>query len=281
MSEDSMLLASMKEDIEKQKAEASAEDDTEQADETEAKTDAGDEDTDEDSASDDKAETKEKDKQVDDEDSEDDAELTRGQTRHQKLANQLKEERAERAAERKERESLIEERATLKAQIAYEQQQKSAGQSAHDRRAEEERLSLLTPDERRYYDADNRSKSLEQRLNAMEWANHDNSEKSTFQSQAAHDPLVGKYKDEVERMRSEDLKKGYAASRDEYLNFIVGRELRKDAAKKLSAKKDSANKRVDSVTSKSANARGDVSGTKKGKGNSLEELEARLEGVVF
>ena len=280
MEEEDTLLASMKEAIDKEKSEASTEDDTEQADETEAKADAGEE-VDEDSDSDDQDETKTKDKQVEDEDSEDDSEPTRGQTRHQKLANQLKEERAERAKEREEREKLIAERATLAAQLEHERQSKTAGQSGAEKRAEEERLQLLSPEERMAYNADRRAQALEQRINAMEWQNHDGSEKAAFRAQAAHDPLVEKFQDEVERMRAEDIKKGYAASRDEYLNFIVGRELRKDAAKKLSAKKDSANKRVDSVTSKSAKARGDVSGTKKGKGNSLEELEARLSGIEF
>ena len=207
MEEEDTLLASMKEAIDKEKSEASTEDDTEQADETEAKADAGEE-VDEDSDSDDQDETKTKDKQVEDEDSEDDSEPTRGQTRHQKLANQLKEERAERAKEREEREKLIAERATLAAQLEHERQSKTAGQSGAEKRAEEERLQLLSPEERMAYNADRRAQALEQRINAMEWQTHDGSEKAAFRAQAAHDPLVEKFQDEVERMRAEDLKKG-------------------------------------------------------------------------
>ncbi len=268
------LLASMKEAIQKEKGEVEKPVDEE-------KDEGADETVEEDNSSDDKDKDTEEVAETEDEDSSEDAEPTRGQTRHQKLANQLKEERAEREKERKEREQLIAERATYAAKLEHYEQQQKQGQSQAERRAEEDRLSLLSPEERRAYDADMRSRQLEHRFNQMEMQRQDDLERAEFRAKAASDPLVEKYKDRVEQMRQEDLKRGFTASRDSYLNFIVGEALRKDAAKKLSSKKEAAGKRIDSVTSKSAKARGDVSGTKKGKGDSLEELEARLSGVVF
>lgn len=273
------LLASMKEAIQKEKDAEKAENDTEKttdedegADEPDAEYNSG-EDADKGKAEVDDHE---------DEDTSEDSEPTRGQTRHQKLANQLKEEKAERERDRKEREQLIAEKAAYAAKLEQYEKQQEAGKTVADRRAEEERLSLLTDSERAAYFAQQKATQLEHRLNELERKRQDDMERAEFRAKAAYDPLVEKYADRVEQLRQDDIKRlGMAASRDSYLNFIVGEAMRKDATKKASSKKEAADKRIDSVTSKSAKARGDVSGTKKGKGDSLEELEARLRGVVF
>lgn len=269
------LLASMKDAIQKEKdAEAASAEKLDEKDE-------GAEEQDEDTSGDDEDTDKSEVDKVEEDDNSEDSQPTRGQTRHQKLSNQLKEERAERERDRKERDQLIAEKATYAARLEEIEKRQQAGQSESQRRAEEDRLSLLTEPERLAYTAQQKASQLEHRLNRMELERQDDRDRAEFRAKGAHDPLVEKYADKVEQMRQDDLKKGFAASRDSYLNFIVGEALRKDAAKKSSAKKDSANKRVESVTSKSAKARGDVSSTKKGKGDSLEDLEARLRGVVF
>lgn len=212
-----------------------------------------------------------------DDSDEDEEPKTRGQNRHQKLANELKQEREERARERKERDELIAERARYAAKLEHYEQQQTAGRSAADRQAEEQRLSLLDPAERVAYNAQQTSSRLEQRLNQMQIQHQDDRERSEFRSKGSSDPLVEKYADRVEQMRQDDIKKlGVAAPRDAYLNFIIGESVRKNAASKISSKKKSADKRIDSVTSKSVGARGDVKGSKSGK-----TVEERLAGVLI
>lgn len=265
--EDSSLLQSMKEAIAKEKeAEQPAEAEEEKVEEVKEE----DEETSDENS--DKEEVEE---------AEEDEEPTRGQSRHQKLANQLKEERAEREKERKEKEQLIADKATYAARLEEIEKRQQAGQSDAQRRAEEDRLALLDPTERAAYQANQKAQNLEYRLNQMESQRQDDVDRAEFRSKASSDPLVEKYKDQVEAMRQQDLKRGFVASRDSYLNFIVGEAIRKDASKKLSSKKEAAGKRVDSVTSKSASARGDVKGSKKLDPDSLEALEERLRGRII
>jgi hypothetical protein len=261
--EEDTLLSSIKEDI---KAETGPTKEVEDKEEQEVDEVTADEE--EQDAEIEKAEVEESE--------EEDQEPTRGQTRHQRLANQLKEERAERAKDRDERDKIIAERAIYAAQLEQIKQQQYAGQSAAAKRAEEERLSLLDPTERAAYNAQQKANNLEYRLNQMELQRQDDRDRSEFTSKAAKDPLVEKYKDRVESMLQEDRKKGFSASRESYLNFIVGEAIRKDAEKKYSAKKDAAGKRIDTVTSRPAKARGDVTSTKKGKTE-----EDRLRGVLI
>ncbi len=184
--------------------------------------------------------------------------------------------KAERNAERLERERLISELAASKAVEHEREQQRAAAATAAERRAEEDRLALLDPTERKAYDADTRARGLENRLNHMQLQMQDATDRAIFQSKAAHDPLVEKYKDQVEEMLNNDRKKGYAATREEYLNFIVGRAVRAESEKTLSKKRETAGKRIDAVTSKSASARGSVAESK--QGNSEED---RLRGVLI
>lgn len=184
--------------------------------------------------------------------------------------------KAERNAERAERDKLIAERATYAAKLEAFEQQQRAGVSAAERRAEEDRLAMLDPVERQAYEANTRAQNLEHRLNTMHFEMQDNTDRAIFQSKADHDPLIAKFRDQVETMLNEDRKKGFSASREEYLNILVGREVRKDAAAKLSAKKASAGKRIDAATSKTPSGRGDVGGSRKGTSE-----EDRLRGVLI
>lgn len=205
-----------------------------------------------------------------------DEQLTRGQTRQQKLSNQLKQEREERQRERKERDELIADRARKEAELDHYKRQQTESQSATQRKAEEDRLALLDPTERAVYEGNLRIQSLERRLNQSEFQRQQDQDRDKFHAKAASDPTYGKYADQVEEMYQEGLKRGVSAPREELHSLILGRELKKDMAKKLSSKKDTAKKRIDTVTSKPATARGDVGASKAGK-----TVEDRLKGVLI
>jgi hypothetical protein len=191
-------------------------------------------------------------------------------------ADEIRKLKAERNEERAEREKLIAERATYAAQLEHLRQQKDAEKSAADRKAEEDRLALLDPTERAAYSADKRAQQLEHRLNLMQMQMQDNTDKAIFRAKAAHDPLVAKYAEQVEQMLQDDVKKGFSAPRDTYLQILVGKAVIENSAKELSKKKAAASKRIDTVTGKSASARGDVAGSKKGSSE-----EDRLRGQLI
>jgi hypothetical protein len=211
-----------------------------------------------------------------DEGEEEDIAPTRGQTRQQRLANEKKELKAALSKEREDREKLIAELATERANKEFVKQQQSASQSESYRRAEEERLSLLTEDQKAAYLANKKADALEYRLNQMEMQRQDDRDRADFHAKASHDSVHQKYADVVEQMYQDGLRKGVSAPRSEYLAMVIGREILKDKDKKLSERKESASKRIDAVTSKPAKARGDVSGSKKGKTE-----EDRLRGVLI
>lgn len=274
--EEDTLLKSMIDDIKgvkpsEEKAETTEEETEEVVEEQEEENDEGEND-----AKGDKAKTKDEGTEVEDDNSEEDVQPTRGQTRQQRLANQLKQEREERVRDRKERDELIADRARKEAELEHYRKQQSDNQSASQRKAEEERLALLDPTERAVYEANTRAKNLEHRLNQLEFQRIQDQDRDRFHAKAAVDPTYGKYADQVEEMYQEGLKRHVSAPREELHSLILGRELKKDMAKKASGKKEAAKKRIDTVTSKSATARGDVTGSKSGK-----TVEERLAGVLI
>ncbi len=193
--------------------------------------------------------------------------VSRSQARIQALNERLKSQDAE-------KERLIHERAQAQAQLELMREQQRNLQNDAQRRAHEERMALLDPSEKALYQANEQMRSLEWRLNQMELQRKDDQDRANFHAKAAHDETYAKYSDQVEAMYQEGLKRGVSASREDLHSFILGKELKKDLSAKVSKKKESASKRIDSVTAKPASARGDVADSKKGK-----SVEDRLRGV--
>jgi hypothetical protein len=181
-----------------------------------------------------------------------------------------------RKQEREEKEKLIADRAKALAELEFYRQQQQQVQNNFERQAEEERLSLLSPEEKRIYELNKHTKMLEHRLNLMEMRRADDVDRAAFHAKAAHDPAYAKYADKVEQMYQEGLQRGVNASREDLHSYILGQELKKDMAAKMNKKKEVASKRVASVTSKPVTGKSDVSGTKTGK-----SAEDRLRGVLI
>lgn len=193
--------------------------------------------------------------------------LSRAQQRIQSLSASAK-------SEREAKEQAMRERAVLQAQLDFHRQQQHDSQSAQQRKAEEERLSLLDPSERRNYELEKKYRDMEYRLNQMELNRQDETDRANFHARATTDETYGKYADQVEKMYQDGRARGVLASREDLHSFILGRELKKDLATKVSKKKETASKRIDSATAKPANAKGDVAGSKK-----VTSEEDRLRGV--
>ncbi len=191
----------------------------------------------------------------------------RAQARIQKLA-------AEKDAERAEKEKAINDRAVAIAQLELLREQQRAVQSQSERKAEEERLALLAPEERAMLQANQQIRNLEYRLNQMEIRRQDDQDRANFHAKAAHDEVYKKYADEIETAYQDGLAKGVSAPREELLAWKLGKELLKNRQTAAPKKKEAAGKRIEQVTSKPIGARGGVSGAKQSKTE-----EDRLRGV--
>lgn len=184
--------------------------------------------------------------------------------------------KAERKAAQEKLQQLEQERAAERARIEFEQRRQQEANAEAARKKEEEALALLDPTEKAIYLQTKRANELEYRLNVMHMEMQYNKDRSAFEAKMSTDPLYAKYGDQVEKLFQEGLKRGVTAPREELLNLVLGRELRKEAASKLTKKKEAAGKRIDTVTSKPASARSDVSASKKG-----QTEEDRLRNVLI
>lgn len=248
------------------KAEETTKEDSEKAEEPAAETEEAEEETDEEAD-----EESEEPAGKDDTDGDEPAAkpVGRAQARIQRQAAELK-------AERAEKEKLIAERAVAQAQLENLRQQQNRLQSDQQRREEEAKLALLTPEEKQQYQSQQHIRNLEHRLNQMEVGRANDRDRAEFHAKAAHDETYAKYSDTVEQMYNEGLARGVHASREDLFCYVLGKALNKDRTAKIADKKKAAGKRIDSVTAKPANAKGDVAGTKKGKSE-----EDRLRGVLI
>lgn len=170
-------------------------------------------------------------------------------------------------------ERLIREHATAMAQLENFRQQAQQTASAEQRRVEQERLNLLAPEERALYEANQRMRHLEHRLNMSEAQRAEDADRAAFHAKAQHDPIYAKHLDTIESMYQEGKNRGVIAPRQDLFYYQLGKELAKDMSAKINSTKEKAAKRVDSVTSKPAKAKGDVAGSKSGK-----TVEDRLRG---
>lgn len=193
--------------------------------------------------------------------------VSRAQERIRRQAEELKIERAQ-------KETLIAERAQYATQLQLIRDQQYQAQSAEQRKAEEQRLSLLDPAERNQYESNKKINDLEYRLNQLTVQREDDRDRAVFHAKAAHDETYAKYVDQVEGMYQQGLSRGVRANREDLLAYQLGKELLKNKDSKGAEKKKAAAKRIESVTSTPTNAKGDVTGTRKGKSE-----EDRLRGV--
>lgn len=193
----------------------------------------------------------------------------RAQARIQRQQEEIK-------AGREREERLISERATYAAQLEQLRQQQQETQSASQRKVEDERLASLSPDERALYQLQQQNRSLEHRLNRMEMQRMDDQDRANFHAKAAHDEVYKKYADDIEAAYQDGLKRDVRAPREELLAWKLGKELLKDRETKGGKKKETAGKRIETVTTKPVSARGGAAGSKTSKTE-----EDRLRGVLI
>jgi hypothetical protein len=146
-----------------------------------------------------------------------------------------------------------------------------------DPELERQRLELMTPEERMEYRL-NKMEELTRRETArLQTQLWESSDRAAFASMAASNPLVSKYKDQVESLFQQEMRKGNMLSREVLLKYVVGENMLKRAPKAASTQRKAGQERIERQKVTPSNARGNVSASRRGE----QTLEDRLDGVFI
>lgn len=192
--------------------------------------------------------------------------VSREATRVQILVNRAKAE-SERAA------NLDKELAVERARREMLERQMAPKE---DPREEEERMAMLTPEERMSYSLTKAEKKFEHQVMLMRFESADKQDLADYKMKAAQDPRYGKYADKVEQRLQELRKTGQNVSRELLLRFEIGEAVLNSKAK-TAAQVTKAKENVDRQKAAPVAAKGDQkSGAKP---SDRDALRKRLETV--
>lgn len=198
------------------------------------------------------------------------------------LAEQPRQSRASKAvveAKRIAREAAAE-AAALKREIAELRQQRQAPQG-ESREQEEARLSLMSVEERVDYKLAKATKEHERQMAMVQLQSADLADKAAYEAKAAYEPRYKKYAAEVEKLLLAERQAGRNFPRDTILKFVLGERVM-NAKPVVDKQRRDAQARVNRQRTSSEAGRSDRAATRgRGNGNSLEDIERRLEGVYI
>lgn len=205
----------------------------------------------------------ETDAEVEETEESDEEQPTRGETRQQKLANQLREEREARIRAEAERDT----------ERKYRTTPQPANNSARER---DERLALMTPEEKREFLRDEKMAALEQAVLATGRQSVDAGDRAAYIAKAAVNPIYKKYEARVEEQLQAFRQSGAYPARDAVLAYLVGQDALKSPKKASKKEKEAAATRVAVSKTTPLSGRGDAGGKKAKDDGSLESLKARI-----
>jgi hypothetical protein len=147
---------------------------------------------------------------------------------------------------------------------------KPAADPAEARRTREEKLALMSPEERQIFEANEKIHGLQNESRNTQFMVLDMADKNSYELMATRDPIAAKYKPEVEKLLAEMRKNGTNAPRETLLDYIIGKHARmaaqsKTGKKNIAKRKEEAGARVNQSKSKPMSARADGAGGKGGE----------------
>jgi hypothetical protein len=187
----------------------------------------------------------------------------RGSARFQRLANDA---RAAREAADRARQELEE----------FKRQQWQREQQIQERE-DRDRVALMTPDERADYRITRFEQAQRQRDSQRDIQVMAQLDKSTYDNQAAINPVYRRMQAQVEQTFQEQMRKGQPTDRRTILAYLIGLQALDGAANSGSAKR-TARKRVDNQTVKPSRPAGDQAATSSRK---MSTAEDRLKDVLI
>ena len=169
------------------------------------------------------------------------------------------------------------EAAALKQEIAALRQQRQAPVT-ESREQEEAKLALMSVEERVDYKLAKAEKEHARQIALYEFKASDAADKASYEAKAAYEPRYKKYAADVEKLLLQERNAGRNFPRDTILKFVLGEKVM--AAKpKVEQQRRDAQRRVNGQRTQPDQGRSDRAAPRgRGNGNTLSDLERRLEG---
>jgi hypothetical protein len=158
------------------------------------------------------------------------------------------------AALRADRRQQAEELAALRREMAELRQTRQQVQPPEDPRLEQERLSLMSPEERMEYRLDRSLKAHQQQTSAMVFNMQTQQDKAAWDARSSGDKLRSKLSADVEREYQACIARGQYLPRENIYIYLVGQRFLSNRGKG----DGKAARRVERERVRPANGRGDV-----------------------
>ncbi len=181
-------------------------------------------------------------------------------------------ERAE--TEKQHRERIERELMEFKAEQQARQRQVSPEQ-------EQERLALMTPDERADYKLNKALTDLRREQALSNFRNEDMADKARFDAKATSDKVYAKYADRVEQARLKYMREqNTVIPREELLKHMVGEDVLKSRGKTAAKQVAKGRENIQRQQAPLANGRGNAQADRRSaQGNTPQARAARLANV--
>lgn len=149
--------------------------------------------------------------------------------------------------------------------------------TAPDPRAEQERLALMTPDERIAYQFDQMRNEFRNERLASEARIADQNDRTAYSAKAATNAIYRKYEGEVERLHQDLRSKGQNVAREAILKFRLGEKMLEKASIAAPKQRRQGKENIQRQNTKPGNrARQDVQQDRQRRGDTPA---SRLDGV--
>jgi hypothetical protein len=148
----------------------------------------------------------------------------------------------------------------------------------------EARIAMLPPDERMEQRMLRSEHMNNQRLQIMQIQMADQQDRTAYQAKATIDKRFARYEQEVEQRLADLRRQGQNVSREALLKFIIGEKVLGNPAERVRARRQDAQRRVESQKTRPQNTRGDQEGANQRRQSGDSEREARrkrLENLTF
>lgn len=183
---------------------------------------------------------------------------------------------------RREAQEANERAAKFERELNEERQRARQPQQPQTETPEQEanRLALMTVDERVEYRLAKAQRQNELQMNLLRFQHADATDKAAYEAKSAYDPRYKKYQPEVERLLAEERGRGnYGLPRETILFYVLGKKVAENRTREKQRERGRENIRRQQARADSG--RGDIPATRQrqGSGNTLADLERRLDGV--
>jgi hypothetical protein len=196
------------------------------------------------------------------------------QTRRVQELRRVAQEQTERAQEQTERAARFErELAEERARRAQPQFQQESPEQ------EQARLALMTTEERIEYRLNKAEQRHQREMNVTRFQAADMADRAAYESKAAYEPRFKKYASEVETLLRQERQAGRDFPRETILSFVLGQKVLQGERSREAAAK-AGKDRIKAQTTRADSGRSDRAAPRErtGQGDSIRDLERRLEG---